>query len=189
MAYRSDHQHLGGSARWGNKSQAPICGFFLWNQCRRKTLIRAVDGGLVSHAGTDKVLDLSSSIWDVTVRKNPSWLQKEWWTIELNWFEKLFTLEVFLLSLELDDHCRFDFIALYDGPSTTSGLLQQLCGRGQPTFESSSNSMTVVLSTDYANSYRGFSASYTSIYTEDVNTSKSLFITFNLFWALWLLHT
>ncbi|CAO2583020.1 CUB and zona pellucida-like domain-containing protein 1, partial [Lemmus lemmus] len=70
---------------------------------------------------------------------------------------KLKFKEVFL---EVDDHCPFDFIALYDGPSTTSGLLQQLCGHMQPTFESSSNAMTVVLSTYYANSYSGFSASY-----------------------------
>lgn len=49
----------------------------------------------------------------------------------------------------------------------------QVCGHVKPTFESSSDSLTVVLSTDYANSYRGFSASYTSVYAENVNTSKS----------------
>jgi hypothetical protein len=73
----------------------------------------------------------------------------------------------------MDENCKFDFIAVYDGPSTTAGLLKQLCGRGKPTLESSSDAMTVVLSTDYANSYKGFSASYTSIYIHDVNTSKS----------------
>ncbi|CAO2583598.1 CUB and zona pellucida-like domain-containing protein 1 [Lemmus lemmus] len=99
--------------------------------------------------------ELAYCVWHIQVEKG--------YKIKLN-FKEIF--------LELDDHCRFDFIALYDGPSTTSGLLQQLCGRSKPTFESSSNSMTVVLSTDYANSYRGFSASYTSIYTEDVNTTS-----------------
>uniref|UniRef100_A0A672TS77 CUB and zona pellucida like domains 1 n=1 Tax=Strigops habroptila TaxID=2489341 RepID=A0A672TS77_STRHB len=64
--------------------------------------------------------------------------------------------------LELDLNCRFDFIAVYDGPTTDTGLIGKVCGRSQPTFESSSNVMTVVLSTDYANSYRGFSAYYTS---------------------------
>lgn len=73
----------------------------------------------------------------------------------------------------MDEDCRFDFIAVYDGPSTTSGLMGQVCGRAGPTFESSSNSLTVVLATDYANSYRGFSASYTSLYAENVHTSKS----------------
>ncbi|XP_008569337.1 PREDICTED: CUB and zona pellucida-like domain-containing protein 1 [Galeopterus variegatus] len=76
------------------------------------------------------------------------------------------------IFLEIDDHCRFDFIAVYDGPSTNSGLIGQVCGLVTPTFESSSDSLTVVLSTDYANSYRGFSASYTSIYAEDINTTS-----------------
>lgn len=90
--------------------------------------------------------------------------------------KKLFFTEGLVLSLEIDQHCRFDFIAVYDGSSTNSGLLGQVCGRGTPTFESSSDSLTVVLSTDYANSYRGFSAFYTSLYAENVNTSKSRFM-------------
>ena len=89
---------------------------------------------------------------------------------------KLFHQQPYFSSLEVDEHCRFDFIAVYDGPSTTSGLIGQVCGRVKPTFESSSNSLTVVLSTDYANSYRGFSSSYSSIYAENVNTSKSCFL-------------
>ncbi|NWW94850.1 CUZD1 protein, partial [Rhynochetos jubatus] len=64
--------------------------------------------------------------------------------------------------LELDKTCQFDFAAVYDGPTTNTGLLGKVCGRAQPTFESSSNVMTVVLFTDSANSYRGFSAQYTS---------------------------
>ncbi|XP_010171217.1 CUB and zona pellucida-like domain-containing protein 1, partial [Antrostomus carolinensis] len=64
--------------------------------------------------------------------------------------------------LELDQNCQFDFTAVYDGLTTNTGLIGKVCGRAQPTFESSSNTMTVVLSTDYANSYRGFSAQYTS---------------------------
>ncbi|XP_074764013.1 CUB and zona pellucida-like domain-containing protein 1 [Athene noctua] len=65
--------------------------------------------------------------------------------------------------LELDQNCRFDFTAVYDGLTTNTGLIGKVCGRAQPAFESSSNVMTVVLSTDYANSYRGFSAQYISI--------------------------
>ncbi|NXG58053.1 CUZD1 protein, partial [Hemiprocne comata] len=65
--------------------------------------------------------------------------------------------------LELDKTCRFDFTAVYDGLTTNTGLIGKVCGHTQPTFESSSNVMTVVLSTDYANSYRGFSAQYTSV--------------------------
>ncbi|XP_010148419.1 PREDICTED: CUB and zona pellucida-like domain-containing protein 1 [Eurypyga helias] len=64
--------------------------------------------------------------------------------------------------LELDKNCQFDFTAVYDGLTTSTGLIGKVCGRAQPTFQSSSNAMTVVLSTDYANSYRGFSAQYSS---------------------------
>ncbi|XP_020027373.1 CUB and zona pellucida-like domain-containing protein 1 [Castor canadensis] len=81
------------------------------------------------------------------------------------------------IFLEVDDYCRFDFIAVYDGSSTNSDLIGQVCGRVTPTFNSSSDSLTVVLSTDYANSYRGFSASYTSIYTEYVNTTSLICVT------------
>lgn len=74
----------------------------------------------------------------------------------------------------MDGKCRFDFLAVYDGATTDSGLIKQVCGIQPQTFESSSNEMTVVLSTDYANSYRGFSASYTSIPISQPN-SKSTF--------------
>ncbi|NXY81044.1 CUZD1 protein, partial [Alcedo cyanopectus] len=66
-------------------------------------------------------------------------------------------------SLELDPNCQFDFTAVYDGLTTNNSLIGKVCGRAQPAFESSSNVMTVALSTDYANSYKGFSAHYTSI--------------------------
>ncbi|NXG09215.1 CUZD1 protein, partial [Sakesphorus luctuosus] len=65
--------------------------------------------------------------------------------------------------LELDKNCQLDFTAVYDGPTTTSGLIGKVCGRAQPTFESSSNAMTVVLATDSSTSYRGFSAQYSSV--------------------------
>jgi len=99
--------------------------------------------------------ELAYCIWHIQVEKG--------YKIKLN-FRDIF--------LEVDEHCRFDFIAIYDGPSTTTGLIGQVCGHVRPTFESLSDSLTVVLSTDYANSYRGFSASYTSIYAENINTTS-----------------
>ncbi|XP_043842609.1 CUB and zona pellucida-like domain-containing protein 1 isoform X2 [Dromiciops gliroides] len=94
-------------------------------------------------------------VWYIQVEKG--------YKINLN-FKEIF--------LEIDDNCRFDFVAVYDGPSTNSGLLGQVCGRITPTFQSSSNTLTVVLSTDYANSYRGFSASYTPVYEKEVNSTS-----------------
>ncbi|XP_042557327.1 CUB and zona pellucida-like domain-containing protein 1 isoform X1 [Dipodomys spectabilis] len=99
--------------------------------------------------------ELAYCVWHIQVEKG--------YRIKLS-FKEIF--------LEVDDKCRFDFVAIYDGSSTNAGLIGQVCGRGTPTFESSSDSLTVVLSTDYANSYRGFSASYTSVYTENINTTS-----------------
>ncbi|NXG24739.1 CUZD1 protein, partial [Grallaria varia] len=65
--------------------------------------------------------------------------------------------------LELDRNCQLDFVAVYDSLTTTTGLIGKVCGHAQPTFESSSNVMTVVLATDYSSSYRGFSAQYSSV--------------------------
>ncbi|XP_078500118.1 CUB and zona pellucida-like domain-containing protein 1 [Lissotriton helveticus] len=66
------------------------------------------------------------------------------------------------IFLEIDPTCRFDFLALYDGPNTSSPLIEEVCGRTKRQYDSSSNSLTVLLSADYANSYRGFSATYTA---------------------------
>lgn len=74
--------------------------------------------------------------------------------------------------IEVDENCRFDFLAIYDGPRSDSPLIKKVCGRLTPTFTSSSNAMTIVMSTDYANSYRGFSARYTTIPVSQPN-SKS----------------
>uniref|UniRef100_A0A8C9FBM6 CUB and zona pellucida-like domain-containing protein 1 n=1 Tax=Pavo cristatus TaxID=9049 RepID=A0A8C9FBM6_PAVCR len=74
--------------------------------------------------------------------------------------------------LELDQNCQFDFLAVYDGLTTNTGLIGKACGVSRPTFESSSNVMTVVLSTDYANSYRGFSAQYTSVLPTSLTCSS-----------------
>ncbi|XP_048801063.1 CUB and zona pellucida-like domain-containing protein 1 isoform X3 [Lagopus muta] len=84
------------------------------------------------------------------------------WHIQTTENSKI-SLEFQDLFLELDQNCQFDFLAVYDGLTTNTGLIGKVCGVSRPTFESSSNVMTVVLSTDYANSYRGFSAQYTSI--------------------------
>ncbi|XP_047409838.1 CUB and zona pellucida-like domain-containing protein 1 [Sciurus carolinensis] len=115
----------------------------------------ALEGSFTSPNYPKPHPELAYCVWHIQVDQG--------YRIKLN-FKEIF--------LEVDAHCRFDFIAVYDGSSTNSGLIGKVCGRGAPTFESSSDSLTVVLSTDYANSYRGFSASYASIYTESVNTTS-----------------
>ncbi|XP_040217262.1 CUB and zona pellucida-like domain-containing protein 1 [Rana temporaria] len=77
-----------------------------------------------------------------------------------NTIAKLSFTEIFI---EPDASCRFDFIALFDGPNTDAPLKEVLCGRTVAELETSSNSFTLVFSADYANSYFGFSVDYTTI--------------------------
>ncbi|XP_040983325.1 deleted in malignant brain tumors 1 protein-like [Aquila chrysaetos chrysaetos] len=103
------------------------------------------NGTLTSPNYPERYPEFTYCVWHIQTAKNSK--------INLQ-FQDLF--------LELDRNCQFDFTAVYDGLTTNTGLIGKVCGLAQPTFESSSNVMTVVLSTDYANSYRGFSAQYTS---------------------------
>ncbi|XP_073453698.1 CUB and zona pellucida-like domain-containing protein 1 [Aquarana catesbeiana] len=77
-----------------------------------------------------------------------------------NTLAKLSFTEIFI---EPDASCRFDFIALFDGPNTGAPLKDVLCGRTVAEVETSSNSFTLVFSADYANSYYGFSVDYTAV--------------------------
>ncbi|XP_040530858.1 CUB and zona pellucida-like domain-containing protein 1 isoform X1 [Gallus gallus] len=95
------------------------------------------------------------------------------WHIQTTKNSKI-SLEFQDFFLELDQNCQFDFLAVYDGLTTDTGLIGKACGVSRPTFESSSNAMTVVLSTDYANSYRGFSARYTSVLPSPPEPDTSL---------------
>ncbi|XP_012497847.1 PREDICTED: CUB and zona pellucida-like domain-containing protein 1 [Propithecus coquereli] len=130
---------------FSSDTSIPDCGGYL----------DTLEGSFTSPNYPNPYPELAYCVWHIQVEKG--------YKIKLN-FEEIF--------LEVDDHCRFDFVAVYDGSSTSSGLIGKVCGRVAPTFESSSDSLTVVLSTDYANSYRGFSASYTSIYAENINTTS-----------------
>ncbi|KAM5142287.1 CUB and zona pellucida-like domain-containing protein 1 [Mantella aurantiaca] len=84
------------------------------------------------------------------------------WHVETpkNTKAKLSFSEIFV---EPDAGCRFDFIALFDGPTTDSPLKDVLCGRTVAELETSSNAFTLMFSADYANSYFGFSVDYSAI--------------------------
>ncbi|XP_063819374.1 CUB and zona pellucida-like domain-containing protein 1 [Pseudophryne corroboree] len=88
------------------------------------------------------------------------------WNLEVpkNTKVKLSFSEIFI---EPDAACRFDFIAVYDGPDTDSPILDVLCGRIQKELQTSSNYLTLLFSADYANSYFGFSATYTALPQND----------------------
>ncbi|XP_040293008.1 CUB and zona pellucida-like domain-containing protein 1 isoform X1 [Bufo bufo] len=73
---------------------------------------------------------------------------------------KLSFSEIFV---EVDALCRFDLIAVYDGPDTNAPLLDVLCGRRTAELQTTSNSLTLLFSADYANSYFGFSVKYSAL--------------------------
>ncbi|XP_069468211.1 deleted in malignant brain tumors 1 protein-like [Ambystoma mexicanum] len=70
------------------------------------------------------------------------------------------------LQLETGNNCNYDYIEVYDGPLYTSPLLGRFCRNPPYTFTSSSNSMTVLLSTDVSVTASGFRAYYSSIAPE-----------------------
>uniref|UniRef100_A0A4W3HEV8 CUB and zona pellucida-like domains 1, tandem duplicate 1 n=1 Tax=Callorhinchus milii TaxID=7868 RepID=A0A4W3HEV8_CALMI len=71
------------------------------------------------------------------------------------------------LWLETSSNCRYDYVAIYDGPSTSYPLLAKICDSSNLTFTSSNNSMTVHFKTDSSVAQRGFSANYFSAPNDD----------------------
>ncbi|XP_067092932.1 CUB and zona pellucida-like domain-containing protein 1 isoform X1 [Osmerus mordax] len=68
-------------------------------------------------------------------------------------------------SLELENCCNCDYVAVYDGPSVHSRLLGKLCSGGNTTldaFHSSSSYLTVVFRSDNSVVSRGFEAQFSS---------------------------
>ncbi|KAK6487375.1 deleted in malignant brain tumors 1 protein-like [Huso huso] len=56
--------------------------------------------------------------------------------------------------------CRYDYVRVYDGPSTSSPQIGDVCQADYETFHSSSNTMTVVFTSDHSVTGTGFTASY-----------------------------
>uniref|UniRef100_UPI00398EF8D3 scavenger receptor cysteine-rich domain-containing protein DMBT1-like isoform X2 n=1 Tax=Pristiophorus japonicus TaxID=55135 RepID=UPI00398EF8D3 len=71
------------------------------------------------------------------------------------------------IDLEVTSNCSFDYIAIYDGPSTNSILLSKICHGSNQIFTSSSNSMTIFFSSDSSITRRGFTANYYSLLIND----------------------
>uniref|UniRef100_A0A671G2W0 Cubilin n=1 Tax=Rhinolophus ferrumequinum TaxID=59479 RepID=A0A671G2W0_RHIFE len=72
-----------------------------------------------------------------------------------------FELEFEDFHLEHHPNCTLDYLAVYDGPSTSSHLLTQLCGSEKPPLiRSSGDSMLLKLRTDEGQQGSGFLAKY-----------------------------
>ncbi|XP_066579431.1 cubilin [Amia ocellicauda] len=64
-------------------------------------------------------------------------------------------------QLEASSNCRFDHVAVYDGPDTSAPLLGKFCGRELPrTLKTSLNQMFIVFWTDYSIGGLGWRATY-----------------------------
>ncbi|XP_032366699.1 cubilin [Etheostoma spectabile] len=84
------------------------------------------------------------------------------WTIRTNQGSQLL-LSFSDFHLESSSSCSFDYLAVYDGNSSSSPELAKLCGSDPPSsINSTSNHLYVKLRTDVSVSAGGFLASYTS---------------------------
>ncbi|XP_067389148.1 deleted in malignant brain tumors 1 protein-like [Emydura macquarii macquarii] len=79
------------------------------------------------------------------------------------------------LDLEVSYNCIYDFVEVYDGPLNTSSLLGRICDGSNYTFTSSSNTMTVLFSSDFSYTRSGFNAYYYSIPENNNDTALSCF--------------
>ncbi|KAM7170115.1 scavenger receptor cysteine-rich domain-containing protein DMBT1-like isoform 2-T2 [Macrochelys suwanniensis] len=77
------------------------------------------------------------------------------------------------LELEVSYNCVYDFVEVYDGPLNTSPLLGRICAGSNYTFTSSSNTMSVLFSSDYSYTRSGFSAYYDSFPEKNNDTALS----------------
>ena len=68
-----------------------------------------------------------------------------------------------IFDVEPSAGCAYDYVAAYNGPSTSSPLMNRYCGANPPAvITSSMNQITLKFNTDGSNSFRGFRARYSS---------------------------
>ncbi|XP_053564878.1 astacin-like metalloendopeptidase [Bombina bombina] len=70
----------------------------------------------------------------------------------------LLTFDVF--NLEMYSYCRYDYVRIYDGRTTSSPVIGTFCGRSSFNRLSSGNALLIKFHSDYSNQYPGFHASY-----------------------------
>ncbi|XP_059158438.1 CUB and zona pellucida-like domain-containing protein 1 [Physella acuta] len=68
---------------------------------------------------------------------------------------------IVLNILDLGEDCQYDYLRIYDGPTTFSPMFGNFCSSIQPgLMASTGNSMFVVLKTNSSNKYKGFYGNY-----------------------------
>ncbi|XP_059508915.1 deleted in malignant brain tumors 1 protein-like [Stegostoma tigrinum] len=76
------------------------------------------------------------------------------------------------IQLEVTSSCSYDYIEVYDGPSTHSDLLSKFCQGSHLRFVSSYNSMTIYFRTDSSVTRRGFTANYYTLDNDEVGSCR-----------------
>uniref|UniRef100_A0A3P8P3F5 Cubilin n=1 Tax=Astatotilapia calliptera TaxID=8154 RepID=A0A3P8P3F5_ASTCA len=64
------------------------------------------------------------------------------------------------LDIEYHSSCNFDYVAIHDGPTSSSPLLGRVCGSSVPPFTSTQNTIYVRFRSDSSGNHRGFSARF-----------------------------
>ncbi|KAL3308788.1 Dorsal-ventral patterning tolloid-like protein 1, partial [Cichlidogyrus casuarinus] len=84
------------------------------------------------------------------------------WTIRLNNSNYAIQLRFVYFETESDEHCSYDWVAVYDGNDTSVEPLAKMCGNKLPSTKivSQSGSMVVLFTTDANDEKKGFQAQY-----------------------------
>ncbi|KAG7527098.1 cubilin [Solea senegalensis] len=94
------------------------------------------------------------------------------WVISVESHHRVF-LSFTDLDIESQSTCSWDYVAIYDGPTTSSPLLARVCGNSLPfSVTSTQNIISVRFRSDSSQNHRGFSAHFseacgTSIITDN----------------------
>lgn len=78
--------------------------------------------------------------------------------------ETTIRIEFKSFNLERSFRCRYDYLKIYDGPSSESPLVGRFCGTNHPkTYTSTSNNLFIVFKSDHSSASGGFKITYESI--------------------------
>ena len=99
------------------------------------------------------------------------------WTIKTDPGTKI---QLRFTDFEFEDHsdCRYDYLELFDGPSSDSNSLGKFCGKmvfdHEDLYVSTGNVMFIQMKTDRADNFRGFEATWIAVDQRFVMPKRSL---------------
>ncbi|XP_067664569.1 bone morphogenetic protein 1-like [Haliotis asinina] len=88
--------------------------------------------------------------------------EDESWHLTTNESNHVIKLAVEDADLEYSSTCAYDYVIVYDGPTSASSVLLRFCGTSEPTLTSSSEHLHIQLKTDGSLNRRGFKIRYWS---------------------------